>query len=291
MNYEELLVSNLTLVDKLIAFVCRRNALSGADAEDFASLVKLKLVENDYAILSRFEEKSRLSTYLSVVVQRLFLDFRSRLWGRWKPTAQATRAGAAAVLFEAAVHRDGLPPDEALRRVLERYPDTPQETIRTLLDRPSRLPTRHRVYSSTDHPPEVASTHMPDRDLAQKEREAIGARASRVLRTAMQQWPPQDQLIVRMRYADGLKISSIARLMQLDQKALYKHLERLLWSLRQALAADGLPLAALRDLLESGPAVIDFDFEELAAGEYSLHEHTKEKRDEAPSAVGEGELA
>lgn len=292
MNYEELLVSNLALVDKLVAFVCRRHALYGADAEDFASLVKLKLVENDYAILRKFEGKSSLATYLGVVVQRIFLSHRTRQWGKWSPSPQAAHAGDAAVLLEAMVHRDGIAADEALPRVLKRYPEASPDTLGALLARLApRVPARPRVYNFAGEPPEVVSKLTPDGDLAQKERESIGARATRTLRTTIQGWPVQDQLIVRMRYADGLKVATIARLLQLELKSLYRHIDRLLRGLRVALAADGLPLEDLRSLLEAGPAALDFEFEELARSEYSPEGVSKEEREESAPAYGERETA
>ena len=69
----------------------------------------LKLIDDDYQILRGFRERSSLRTYLSTVVERLFLDYRIRQWGKWRPSAQARRAGALAVRLEALLHRDGVP--------------------------------------------------------------------------------------------------------------------------------------------------------------------------------------
>ena len=51
MDARELLESNLALIERITAFVCRRQRLSPDDAEEFAGVVRLRLVENDYAIL------------------------------------------------------------------------------------------------------------------------------------------------------------------------------------------------------------------------------------------------
>jgi hypothetical protein len=60
--------ANLGLIDRVIGGVCRRPGLFGADAEDFASAVKLALIKNDYAIaiLRPFEGRSALSTFLTI---------------------------------------------------------------------------------------------------------------------------------------------------------------------------------------------------------------------------------
>src|SRR5437867_10924056 len=93
MHPEELFRTNLALVDRVIAGVCRRAGLRDADAEDFASTAKLALIENDYEILGRYEGRAPLGAFLTVVVQRLL----SRQWiglrGRWHPRSEERRVG------------------------------------------------------------------------------------------------------------------------------------------------------------------------------------------------------
>src|SRR6516164_4999589 len=73
---EAAFLSQLDLIERVTAHICQRNRLNTAEADDFASHVKLKVVEHDYAILGKFEGRSSLQTYLTVVIQRLFLDYR-----------------------------------------------------------------------------------------------------------------------------------------------------------------------------------------------------------------------
>src|SRR5258708_1919550 len=114
MSPEELFQANLTLLERVIAGVCRRAGLRDADAEDFASTAKLALLENDYAILRGFEGRATLGTFLTVVVQRLLSREWIRLRGRWHPSAEAERSGAAAVLLEKLMERDGRSLDAAV---------------------------------------------------------------------------------------------------------------------------------------------------------------------------------
>lgn len=55
---EAMFLSQLDLIERVTAFVCARNHLMGAEVDDFASHVKLKLVEGDYAILGKFQGRS-----------------------------------------------------------------------------------------------------------------------------------------------------------------------------------------------------------------------------------------
>jgi|SRR5438876_9252438 len=87
---EAVFLSQLDLIERVIAFVCARQHVASTDADDFSSFVKLKFVENDYALLAKFEGRSSLRTFLTVVIQRLFLDHRITAWGKWRPSATAS---------------------------------------------------------------------------------------------------------------------------------------------------------------------------------------------------------
>src|ERR1051326_1881287 len=78
MSPEELFQENLPLIERVIAGICRRSGHRDADAEDFGSIVKLALIENDYAILRGYEGRAPLGAFLAVVVQRLL----TREWVR-----------------------------------------------------------------------------------------------------------------------------------------------------------------------------------------------------------------
>src|SRR2546425_7085049 len=111
---EALFLANLPVMDAAIRQVCRRHHLTAAEADDFASEVRLHFIERNYEPLRRFEGRSSLRSYLIVVVQHLFLDYRNRLWGKWRPSAEAKRQGPLAMLVERLVTRDGLTVEQAV---------------------------------------------------------------------------------------------------------------------------------------------------------------------------------
>ncbi len=110
---ERLFLSQLALIDAVTAFIARRHHLSATDAEEFAAHVRLRILEDDYATLRKFEERSSLKTYLTTVIQRWFLDDRTARWGKWRPSAEAKRLGPLAILVERLMVRDGMTFDEA----------------------------------------------------------------------------------------------------------------------------------------------------------------------------------
>ena len=244
---EALLLANLHVVDGVIRFVCQRQRVSATEAEEFASEVKLRLVDNDYDVLRRFQQRSSLRTYLSVVIQRMFLDYRNRLWGKWRPSAEALRLGPVAVRLERLIVREGYGFDQAYEvlRINEGVTLGQSE----LADIAARLPSRTRPTLVGEELLESVPGHddLPDAELGSENARANSLRIRRALAPAMRELADQDRLILRLRFQDGLAVADIARALNLDQKPLYRRLEALLRRLREALEAQGI----------DGPTVLD----------------------------------
>src|SRR4030088_1334139 len=68
---ETLFVSQLPVIEAVIAHVSRRHRLAATEAQEFGSEVALRLMQNDHEVLRRFQGRSSLRTYLTVVVNRL----------------------------------------------------------------------------------------------------------------------------------------------------------------------------------------------------------------------------
>ena len=116
-DYQRLLLDHLDLIDQIVRTTGRRRHLSATEREDFASFVNLRLVDDDYAILRKFQSRSTLWTYLAAVIERMSLDFCADKWGRWRPSAMAERIGPVAVLLERLVTRDSHTIEEAMEIV------------------------------------------------------------------------------------------------------------------------------------------------------------------------------
>jgi DNA-directed RNA polymerase specialized sigma24 family protein len=109
---EELFMSYLDVIEEVIALTCRCRRLNVHERDDFASHVKLKLIENDYGVLAKFRGRCNFKTYLVVVVQRMLVDFWIARRGKWRPSAQARKLGAVAVKMEYLLYREGYSIDE-----------------------------------------------------------------------------------------------------------------------------------------------------------------------------------
>jgi RNA polymerase sigma factor (sigma-70 family) len=255
---EALFLSQLAVIERVISFVSSRHHLPGSDADDFGSHVKLRLIEDDYAILKKFEGRSNLRTYLTVVIQRLFLDYRIKAWGKWRPSAEAKRSGEAAILLERLTQRDGHGFEEACELM--------QTNHQIAMSRPeleaiaARLPHRLRRRFESDDALTNRAADGPSLDemAADRERAEIGARLGAALNKAMAGLQPQDRLIFELLYRDGRTVADIARALRLDQKALYRRVDRDHAALLAVLEASGIDKAQAMEFLGSSAVSVDW---------------------------------
>lgn len=235
---ESVLAEHLQLIEEVIAAVCRRNSCSRDDCEEFAGTVKLKLILNDYATIRKFQGRSSFRSYLAVVIQNLFRDFRNHQWGKWRSSAQAKRLGALALRLEELRHRAGYTLDEALTMLGAGTCGQPAEELKDLA---ARLPVRSRRGLRSEGDEALASIPAqepdPEAELLGKERAAAAALLCSRLRVAVGGLPAEDRLLLRLRFEEGLSIAKIAHSLQLDQKSLYRRCERISRRLRATLRA------------------------------------------------------
>jgi RNA polymerase sigma factor for flagellar operon FliA len=247
MDAAELFRQHLSVISQAAAAICRRNGVANQDAEDFESEVRLKLCENDYAIVRKFQGKSSFATFLNVVITKSFVDHQRRLWGKWNPSSQARRLGDIAVQLEALIYRDGRTFDSS-RQILEQRHGSAagSEALRKMF---AKLPRRsRRRFEGSDGLDFVASHDDAESSVSASERDGQLASASGALQRALQDLPDEDRLIIRMIYYEGLSVADIARGLHLEQPRLYPRIRHILASLRNTLASQGISPDFLQDV-------------------------------------------
>jgi RNA polymerase sigma factor (sigma-70 family) len=237
---EALFLANLPVIDAAIRQVCRRHHLAAAEADDFASEVRLHFIERNYEPLRRFEGRSSLRSYLIVVVQHLFLDYRNRLWGKWRPSAEAKRQGPLAMLVERLVTRDGWTVEQAVEILRTNHSVEVTEAHRALYVKlTQRAPGRQFVAEVEADGVESASP-APDANVLRAEHDFRAKRVQTALDRVRQTLSPTERLILKMRFEDSIAVADIARALHLNQKRLYRTIEQLLTTLREGLEAEGI---------------------------------------------------
>lgn len=251
-NTEALFLASLPVIDDVTGQVCRRHRLTATEADDFRSEVRLHFIERDYEVLRRFEGRSSLATYVSVVIQRLFLDYRNRQWGRWRPSAEAKRLGPTAILLERLITRDGWSLEEAAEMLRVNHGVMLDESLLALFGHAAkRAPVRQFVREDEAH--ELASAGpSPDANVVRAEHDFLAKRVRAALDRARQTLDPEERLILKMRFEDAVSAADIARALRLDQKRLYRTIERLLARIGESLEAEGISRGDVSALFADG---------------------------------------
>ena len=236
MSFERQFLDHLPVIDQVVQFIGRRHRLPADAIEELQSAVHLKIIDNDYEVLRKFEGRSSIRTYLTSVVQRHFLDSLTAVWGRWRPCACARRAGPAGVLLDQLLTRDAVSLDEAVARVRERY-DVSELALRSLAAQiPVRTPRRFVGEESLNEVAADAGPATPATTVGRDE----GDRAESALHAALNALGNEDQIILKYRFVYALQVSQISRLTGLEQKPLYRRLEGIFKVMRREMEAQGL---------------------------------------------------
>jgi len=277
MDPAHLFSENLSLVEQIIGGVCRRARIYGADAEDFASSAKLALVEDDYAILRKYEGRAALSTYLTIVVERLLSDQRMHDMGRWHPSAEAARMGPAGLLLETLVRRDRRTLDEVLPHLQALDASLTRDQAAAMLDRlPERRP--RPAAADIDQLPEdrFVAREEPDAPLRAEEARRVSEQAGRVVREQVAALDLDDRVLLRLRFVAAMSIADIARSTRLPQRPLYRRFEAMLGALRGALAGAGITHRDAEDVLAAAAVEeLDLGLAEIAADRQSNRMETR----------------
>ena len=228
--------------------VGRRRHLSVTEQDDFASFVHLRMVDEDYAILRKFQNRSTLWTYLAAVIERLSLDFCAEKWGRWRPSAMAERLGPVAVTLERLVNRDSHSVDEAgeILTTNHHVALTPAE-LRSIW---KQLPTRVRQTEVGEEAAlELRSDHRSEAAVEDADLQQSVNRLQSALRNAFAQIASQDRVLLALRFDQDMSMVEIARLTGRSVPTLHRRLDKTVKQLRVALSHAGFDPREVVDLI------------------------------------------
>jgi RNA polymerase sigma factor (sigma-70 family) len=251
-NDEALFLASLPVIDDVTAQICRRHRLIATEAEDFRSEVRLHFIDRNYAVLRGFEGRSSLSTYVIVVIQRLFLDYRNRLWGKWRPSADARRLGPTGILVERLVVRDGWSFDQVVESLRVNHGIDLDEALYALCVKAAKRGPARQFVAEEEAGAVESSGPAPDVNVVRAEQDFLAKRVQSALDRARQALEPEERLILKMRFEDATPIADIARALHLNQKRLYRTVERLLTRIGASLEAEGISRAEVTALFAEG---------------------------------------
>ncbi|HEV3048882.1 MAG TPA: sigma-70 family RNA polymerase sigma factor [Longimicrobium sp.] len=241
-NPESRFLEHLGWINRVAAMTCSQQGVWGPEAEDFAASIRLKLIEDDYAIIRKHRGEASLKTYLATVVQRQFHDYLREKRGRWRPSAAARRLGPPAPDLEALVYRDGLRLDQAGERLRTsgRTTLSDRELGELLKGLPAREAMRPKeVPADAVLDDQVADERADDRITAAEDQARLEQRKDALYR-AMARLTEEERVIVRMHFVDGRSLADVARALNLEQKPLYRRVKKLRELLRTLVEEEGI---------------------------------------------------
>jgi RNA polymerase sigma factor (sigma-70 family) len=251
LDAEAVFIKHLDTIDRAAAKASRRYSLWYDEAEDFRAWVKMKLIEDDYAVFHKFRGESNWKTFLTTVVARLAVSYLRTQLGRWRPSQQAVRSGPPAPELEMLVHRDRYTLSQAGEKL--RTSGTTQlsdlELARLLGALPDRRPLRPEQVPVHPLIEEAQAEFGADAPLAAAEFDAWRGKLTATLVRALERLEPEERVIVRLYYGLGFSAADIARALNIEQKPLYRRIPRLRDTLRGYLEEEGISAEDVRSLL------------------------------------------
>jgi RNA polymerase sigma factor for flagellar operon FliA len=246
---EKIFFANLDFIGRLAVAVARRSKAGPEEAKEFASELNLKLLQDDYAVLRKFEGTSTLKTYLTSVAANAFRDFCDKRWGKWRPSAEAIRLGPVALRLEELLDKEGWGFDQAceILRTNHRVEESRQELVEIWKRLPPKTPRRMEGEGNLEDMP--APPNRPEDNVLNSELRGIRKKVGIALKKVLNNLPAEDWLIVKMGILDGIKVVDIGRSLGLENKPLYRRLDKILARLRGDLAREEVRWEQVSDLL------------------------------------------
>lgn len=248
MTPEQLFLAHLPLIKGVVAHTCRGCNLQKEESEDFLSEVQDKIMADDYAVLRKFEGKSTLKSYLTIVIKNQMRDFQNHLWGKWRHSEMAKRLGPVAMDLEKLL-RDGYTFDEtvAILQTNHKLAMSWQELNMISAKLPPRTPRHREGEEILELLP--SSDEAPDARVRNQEKRALKVRALAALKTALRSTlSAEDRLILKMQMWNGFSVAEISKVLKLDQKPLYKRIQRVKEQLRKEIELQGIRKEDVDDL-------------------------------------------
>lgn len=252
-----LLEQHFHLICQRLERLSRFSGLPEHEVEELRSWALFKLVENDYHILASWEGRSSFSTFLAVVLVNLMRDYRTHVWGKWRPSAAARRLGTEAILLERLYVRDGLPLDEAIERMRTGHGvSLSRAELERMAGSLPRAKERRRV--SEDELLQVAVDGKVESRIEEGERAHTEGRLHQLLTLFLQSLPARDRMLLKLHYWDGLSMAAISPILGHSPRELYSVKDKCLKSIRRHLEKAGLSSDQVREL----PGCLHLDFTE-----------------------------
>lgn len=248
---ECLYADHFDLIVRLVHRCARRHRLDREEEADFTSDVHVWLLQRDLIVLRQYcGDEASLPAYLTTVIKRCLLDMRNRNWGRFRPSAAATRLGPVASALERLIVREHCTLQEACEILGATSGSAPPKEALEALG--GQLPLRARAVRVNEAEAEAipCTRSTVDQLLIEVDGPALQAQVRRALLAAWRELSRDDRRLLALKHVRNFSVSRIARELAVEQRPLYARLKLLYQHLRRALEAQGIGRPEITWLLE-----------------------------------------
>jgi RNA polymerase sigma factor (sigma-70 family) len=168
----------------------------------------------------------------------------------------AQRLGVVAIQMERLLHRDGIGFDQAAETLQRNF--GVHQSMAELADLVGRLPARtSRRVDGIEDEGELARLSPAGREagdgtqerVRRTERREQAAEVERCLARAFDELEPEDRVILQLHFERNMTVAAVSRTLDLEQKPLYRRIDRCLKTIRDCLERDGVTAEAAADLV------------------------------------------
>jgi hypothetical protein len=181
------------------------------------------------------------------VINRIYLDFQTHRFGKWRNSAEARRLGRTAERLECLLYRDGLTYSEACGVLTSdgRVGATQKELDELRSRLPMRVGRRERdaMVEAHGRPTAFEADHG--------QRQALAGRTFAALERSIMSLPARDRAFLRLHFACGLSLAEIGRSLGYGPKAPYPMMQKILRTLRSDLEREGVQARDATELLST----------------------------------------
>jgi RNA polymerase sigma factor (sigma-70 family) len=235
-------------VESIIRAVCFRNRLKPEETEEFASEVKLRLVEEDYRILRVFTGKSSIETYLTTVVANMVRDMIRERDGRWRPSEEAKRLGEVAERIEELIYRFRYPFHEAHQILTTNFGFTISEKDARDIYFKLKIREGRPVSVSTDEEFHDGRG-TPETEMIASEQNLLEQRIGNIIDVLRGQLSATDRLMLKMAFEDNLKLTVVAEQLHLTRADVDRRIREILTIFKRGILQQGINYNEVRELI------------------------------------------
>jgi len=224
--------------------------------EDCFVFVCERLKRNNLRRIRQFDTEgaATFSTWLRAVVRNLCLDWRRHRFGRPRIFRSIARLPKLDQEVFRCIHHRRLRENETYHAVRALYPSLTRDELADSIVRINKCLSHHQSWllvsrnsrlesiSASSSDPDAADREieLPDRE-PNPETHSARQESLMALRKAMSGLPPQQRLLLRLRYEQELSLEQIADLTQLSSPlAVQRIIQRAILTIREQLITEGI---------------------------------------------------